>query len=162
MLKQYLECGQIVNTHGIRGEVKIKPETDSPESLLRLKTLYIGGNAMSVSSARAHKGCVIAKLSGVDTVEQAQALRGSTVSFRRDDLPLEPGAFFLQDVIGLTAVDSGSGEKLGTVESVIYLPAGSVFVINGEREILVPARGEFIGERDFDKNTVMISLIEGM
>ncbi|MBQ8929932.1 MAG: 16S rRNA processing protein RimM [Oscillospiraceae bacterium] len=162
MVKEYLDCGTVVNTHGVKGEIKINPEADSPAFLLQFHTLYLSGNPYEVTSARVHKGCVIAKLSGVDTIEAAQALRGMTVSFARKDAKLEPGAFFLQDLIGLTALDAATGEKLGLIDSVLYLPAGGVYVIKGEAEILVPARSEFLGEQDFEAGTVAVKLIEGM
>ena len=102
MVKRYLECGRIVNTHGLKGEVKLLCEADSPDTLLRFSTLYVDGQPMAVASARVHKGCLIVRFAGVDTVEKAEALRDKTVCFDRQDYPLPPGAFFLQDYIGLT------------------------------------------------------------
>ena len=90
MVKEYLDCGTVVNTHGVKGEIKINPEADSPAFLLQFHTLYLNRNPYEVTSARVHKGCVIAKLSGVDTIEAAQTLRGMTVSFARKDAKLEP------------------------------------------------------------------------
>lgn len=78
-MKQFLEAGQIVSTHGVQGEVKILPWADGPEFLLKFKTFYLGGKPVAVQSARIHKGCVLAKLEGVDTPEQATLLRGKTV-----------------------------------------------------------------------------------
>ena len=69
MKQPYLETGKVVNTHGIRGEVKIVPWADSPEFLCRFSTLYLDGTPYRVRSSRVHKGNVIASLEGVDTVE---------------------------------------------------------------------------------------------
>ena len=110
-MKELLDCGQIVNTHGIRGEVRVVPWADSPEFLCRLPALYIGGAAVRVLSSRVHKGSVIAKLDGVDTVEKAMALKGKTVQLHRADAKLPDGAFFLEDIIGLDVVD-GDGRRL--------------------------------------------------
>lgn len=105
MLSEFLEIGQIVNTHGIRGEVKLVPWADSPEFVCQFSTLYADGAPLKVSSARVHKGNVIAKLEGVDDVNAAMLLKGKTVHIRRADARLPEGSFFLADLIGLDVVD---------------------------------------------------------
>jgi 16S rRNA processing protein RimM len=162
MLKQYLEAGKIVNTHGIKGEVKLQPAAGNENFICQFKTLYIDSSGVKVLSSRVHKGCLIIKFDGTDTVEKAEALRGKTVYFNRDDANLKENEFFLQDLIGLKALDDATGEELGTVDSVIYLPAHDVYVIKGKREILIPAIHEFIGEKDFDAGTVKFKLLEGL
>lgn len=105
MKKQYLEIGKIVNTHGIRGDIKVQPWCDSPDFLAEFDTLYRKDQSpIVITSAKVHKGCVLMHVEGVDTVEQAQALRGMTLYMNRDDVELEEGAFFIQDVIGLPAI----------------------------------------------------------
>ena len=94
MKAQYLEAGKIVNTHGIAGEVKIIPWADGPEFLLDFDTLYIGGKPMDVQRARVHKNCVLAKLAGIDDINEAMKLKEKVVSIHRDDAKLEEGAFF--------------------------------------------------------------------
>ena len=84
-MKEFLDCGQIVNTHGVRGEVRIVPWADSPEFLCQFSTLYLDGAPRRVMSSRVHKGSVIARLDGVDTVEKAMLLRDKTVQIRRAD-----------------------------------------------------------------------------
>ena len=83
MEKRFLEAGQIVSTHGVQGEVKILPWADGPEFLLDFDTLYLNGRPYDVLSSRVHKTCVLAKLRGVDTPEQATLLRGQTGSIDR-------------------------------------------------------------------------------
>ena len=92
-MKEFLDCGEIVNTHGIHGEVRIVPWADSPDFICRFSTLYVDGNARNVRSSRVHKGSVITALEGVDTVEQAMALKGKTVQIRREDAKLPDGTF---------------------------------------------------------------------
>ena len=104
-MKEFLDCGQITNTHGIHGEVRIVPWADSPDFLRQFAALYVDGEARKVVSARVHKGSVIAKLDGVDTVEEAMRLKGKTVQIRRADAKLPEGAFFLADILGLDVVD---------------------------------------------------------
>ena len=89
MKAQYLEAGKIVNTHGIAGEVKIIPWADGPEFLLDFDTLYIDGKPMDVQRARVHKNCVLAKLAGIDDINEAMKLKEKVVSIHRDDAKLE-------------------------------------------------------------------------
>ena len=121
----------------------------------------MGGAAIKVLSSRVHKGSVIAKLDGVDTVEQAMALKGKTVQIRRADAKLPEGTFFLADIIGLDVVD-GDGRKLGILREVLSPSQQQVYVVEGEREILIPAVPEFILETNIGGGYIKVRLIEGM
>ena len=160
-MKEYLDCGQIVNTHGVRGEVRIVPWADSPDFLCRFSTLYLDGAPRRVLSSRVHKGSVIAKLDGVDTVEEAMLLRDKTVQISRADAKLPKGSFFLADVIGLNVVDE-DGRTLGTLKEVLCPSVQQVYVVEGEREILIPAVPEFILETNITGGYIKVRLIEGM
>ena len=158
---EFITAGQIVNTHGIHGEVRIVPWADSPDFLRGFGTLYVDGAPQKVTSARVHKGSVIAKLDGVDTVEKAMRLKGKTVQIRRADAKLPEGAFFLADIIGLDVVDE-AGERLGTLKEVLSPSRQQVYVVAGEREILIPAVPEFILETNIEGGYLKVRLIEGM
>lgn len=160
-MNEFLDCGQIVNTHGIHGEVRIVPWADSPEFLRGFSTLYVDGAPKSVLSGRVHKGSVIAKLDGVDTVEQAMLLKGKTVQIRRADAKLPEGTFFLADIIGLDVIDE-SGQKLGVLREVLSPSIQQVYVVDGEREIMIPAVPEFILETNIAGGYIKVRLIEGM
>ena len=160
-MNEFLDCGQIVNTHGIRGEVRIVPWADSPDFLCGFDRLYVDGGAKKVLSSRVHKGSVIAKLDGVDTVEQAMALKGKTVQIRRADAKLPEGAFFLADIIGLDVVDE-EGQKIGVLREVLSPSIQQFYVVEGEREILIPAVPEFILETNIEGGYIKARLIEGM
>lgn len=160
-MNEYLDCGQIVNTHGIHGEVRIVPWADSPEFLRGFSTLYVDSAPKSVLSGRVHKGSVIAKLDGVDTVEQAMLLKGKTVQIRRADTKLPEGTFFLADIIGLDVIDE-SGQKLGVLREVLSPSIQQVYVVDGEREIMIPAVPEFILETNIAGGYIKVHLIEGM
>ena len=160
-MKEYLDCGQIVNTHGVRGEVRIVPWADSPDFLCRFSTLYIDGAPRRVLSGRVHKGSVIVRLDGVDTVEEAMLLRDKTVQIKRADAKLRSGAFFLADIIGLKVLDE-DGRKLGTLKEVLSPSVQQVYVIEGEREIMIPAVPEFILETNITDGYIKVRLIEGM
>lgn len=160
-MKEFLDCGQIVNTHGIHGEVRIVPWADSPDFLCRFSTLYVDGKPIEVASSRVHKGSVIARLHGVDTVDQAMALKGKTAQIRRADAKLPDGAFFLADIIGLDVVDE-AGNKLGILKEVLSPSFQQVYVVEGEREIMIPAVPEFIFETNIEAGYLKVRLIEGM
>ena len=162
MKKRYLEAGQITTTHGVRGEVRIRPWADSAAFLKGFTVFYIDGKPFPVRSASVHKETLIASLDGVDSMEQAEALRGSVISIDREEARLEPGAYFLQDIIGLPVTEDETGETLGTVEDVMQLPGGDVLVIRGDREILVPRVPEFVRRVDTENGIVSVHLIEGM
>jgi len=161
MKKEFLEVGQIVNTHGIRGEVKLVPWADSPEFLLKFKTLYLAEEPVKVCSAKVHKGSVILALEGVEDVNAAMALKGKVLSIRRSDAKLPKGSFFLQDIIGAEVVTE-QGEVIGTLADVLDLPGNTVYVVKGEREILIPAVPEFVLNTDAEAGKITVRLIDGM
>ena len=161
MPDQFLECGKIVNTHGIRGEVKIQPWADSPEVLCALPALYIDGRKVAIRSARVHKGNVIALLEGVEDVDQAMLLKNKVVCLDRGDLKLPEGTFFLADLMGLRVIDE-AGAELGVLREVLSPSRQQVYVVQGEREILIPAVPEFILETNVPGGYIRVRLIEGM
>ena len=162
MKNQFLEAGQIVNTHGIRGEVKIVPWCDSPEFLLQFDTLYLDEKPVKVLEARAHKGNVLVRLEGVDDVNAAMVLKGRTVSIDRTRVVLPEGRHFLADLMGLDVLDADSGEKLGIIADVLTPPAHEVYVVKGKHEYLIPAVDEFVIETNVEGGYIRVRLIEGM
>ena len=157
-----LEAGKIVGTHGLRGEVKLLPWADSPGFLAGFGRLHIDGAPVRVLAARVHKNCVIAALDGVDDIDGAIRMKNKIVFIDRGDVQLEEGRHFVADLIGLRALDEKTGQELGTVADVMSLPSNDVYVIRGEREILVPAVPEFVAAVDVEGGYVKLRLIEGM
>lgn len=162
MKQEFLEGGQIVNTHGIRGEVKIVSWCDTPEYLAKIPTYYIDGEPVKVHSARVHKGNVIAALAGVEDVNAAMRLKNKIVHLSRTDAKLPAGQFFLADLIGLDVLDADTGEKLGAIADVLTPSVQKVYVVRGDREILIPAVDQFIVETNIDGGYIRVRLIEGM
>ena len=159
--KQFLECGKIVNTHGLRGEVKIQPWCNTPDFLLEFDRLFLDGTERRLLSARVHKGCVIAKLYGIDDVNAAMACKNKIVYINRDDADIGEDNWFIQDIIGLP-VFTQAGEQLGVLREVLNLPASDVYVVQGEREYLIPAVDAFLHEVDVENGRIVVSIIEGM
>ena len=162
MKNRFLEAGQIVNTHGVRGEVKIVPWCDSPEFLLQFETLYLDEKPVKVLQARVHKSSVLARLEGVDDVNAAMALKGRTVFIDRTGVVLPEGRHFIADLIGLDVLDADSGEKLGVVADVLTPPAHEVYVVKGEHAYMIPAVDEFLVETNVEGGYIRVRLIKGM
>jgi len=160
-MKKYLEAGIVVNTHGIKGEVKIQPWADSAEFLSDFRRLYIDGKPIELESARVHKDCLIAQFKGVSDINTAMVLKNKIVSIDRDDAKLPKGAFFISDLIGATVSDE-RGNELGKLTDVLELPSSNVYVVTGDREILIPAVPQFIIKTDADAGIVTVRLIDGM
>jgi len=161
MKEQFLEAGKIVNTFGIRGEVKLDPWCDSAEFLKPFKTLYIDGKPRKVASSRVHKGMLIVKFEDVEDVNGAMLLKNKLVHFDRADAKLPRGHFFLADIIGATVIDE-QGREVGKLTEVMDLPAGHVYVVKGEHEHSIPAVPEFILDTDIENGIIRVHLIEGM
>lgn len=163
MKNQFLETGQIVNTHGVRGEVKIMPWADSPDFLCQFDTLYIDGQPIRVLSARPHKAMVLASLDGVDTVEKAMRLKGKILTVDRTQIKLPAGRHFLADLFGLKVLDAATGEELGTLEDILTPPAHNVYVVKGKgKKYMIPAVPAFISETNVESGYLKVNLIEGL
>lgn len=164
-MKKYLEIGQIVGTHGIKGEVRINPWCDSPDFLASFKVLYkdSGKTPIEVSRARVHQRIVIAKLKGIDNVNDAAVLRNTVLFIDRDDAEIPKGSYFIQDLIGCEVRDIDSGEVLGTVSDVSQTGANDVWHIKrGEKEYLIPAIPDVVIETDVENSLIKIRPLKGI
>ncbi len=162
MTKRFLEAGRIVNTHGVRGEVKIEPWCDSPEWFCRLERVYLDGTPLRFRSARPQGRFVLAALEGVEDLDAAILLKNKVVYLDRNEVALPEGAVFLQDLIGLRAVNDDTGEVFGTISDVLELPSGRVYEVKGGGGHLIPDRPEFVRKLDPAAGEVRFRLIEGL
>jgi len=158
MRLQFLEAGEIVTTHGVRGEMKVLPWADSPEFLMDFNRVRIGNTDYKVESCRIQKTCNLLKLRGIDTVEDAQLLRGKTVQVYREDA--DPDAIFVAELIGVEVV--ADGVQIGTIADVLDYPGNKVYVVRGEHEYMIPAVKHFVLSTDMDAGIMQVRLIEGM
>lgn len=159
--KQYIEAGKIVNTHGVKGEVKIQVWLDSPDFMRKFKTVYIDEKGVKINSARVHKGFLIAKLDGADDINAAMSLKNKTVYIDRADAPLKKGEYFLCDIIGAEVVTE-DGAKLGVLADILETPASDIYIVRGETEHMIPAVPEFILNTDAENGVITVRLIDGM
>ena len=158
MKLEFLDAGEIVTTHGVRGEMKILPWGDSPDFLMDFKRVRIDGTEYKVESCRVQKTCNLMKLQGIDTVEDAQTLRGSTVQVYRQDAPAD--LIFAAELIGIDVFCDGA--LIGKITDVLDYPGNKVYVVKGEHEYMIPAVKAFILETDMFKEQMQVKLIEGM
>ena len=166
MQKPFLETGKITGTHGLKGEVRVQPWADSPEFLSGFETLYLdnGARRLTVTSARVHKQMVIMKFSGVDTVEQAEQLRNRILYMDRSDVELEEGAYFIQDLLGLTVVDDYTGEALGVLADVSETGANDVYHIRMQdgRTVLIPVIPDVVRDISPEKGQIRVFRMKGL
>ena len=162
--KQFLEAGQIVGTHGIAGEVRVQPWCDSPKFLSKFSILYYDEGRTPVHiKSRPHKNIALMKLEGVQTVQEASALRGRILWLNREDAKLKEGSYFIQDLIGLRVVDAETGEQYGTISDVSTTGANDVYHIQTPKgEALIPAVPSVIAEVNIDSGILRIRAIKGM
>ncbi len=160
MKKRFIETGEIVSTHGIKGEVKVYPWSDSPEFLTGFKKFYTdgeGGGLLKASSARVHKSMVLIQFEGIDDVASAAAMRGKVLYIDRNDVRLQNGRYFVQDLIGCKVYDDETGVLYGKISEIFKTGANDVWRIkNGEKEHLFPAVSVFIKEIDTENETAKI------
>lgn len=158
MKLQFLEAGEIVTTHGVRGEVKVLPWADSPEFLLDFNRVMIGTKEYKVQQCRVQKSCNLVKLAGVDSMEDAQLLRGKILQVYREDAP--KGLIFAAELVGIQVYADGA--LIGQLTEVLDYPGNKVYVVKGEYEYMIPAVKAYILSTDLDENRMEVRLIEGM
>ena len=158
MKLQYIEAGEIVNTHGIRGEVKVLCWLDDPEMLCEFDRCRINGKDYTMEQVRVQKTCNLVKFQGIDTMDAAQAMRGKTIELYREDIDDE--VIFAAELIGVDVYSDG--QFVGKIKDVLDYPGNSVYVVKGEHEYMIPAVKAFVLSTDVDGNRMEVKLIEGM
>lgn len=155
-----LAVGTILAPHGLRGEFKLRLQTNDPEHLLTLKRLYLGDEAAprTVLSARMHQGNALLRLQGISSPETVERLRGSTLSIRASDArPLAPNEYFLFQIIGLD-VFTEAGERIGKVTDLMETGANDVLVITPDEgpDILLPSHPDVVLSMDPAEGKVVV------
>ena len=154
----FIEAGEIVTTHGVRGEMKILTWLDSPEDLCDFGRCRIDGKEYRIENCRVQKTCNLLKVSGIDTMEAAQTMRGKIVELYREDI--SDDVIFGAELIGVNVYAQDT--LLGKIEDVLDYPGNQVYVVWGEHEYLIPAVKAFVLSTDLDANRMQVNIIEGM
>ena len=164
MRPEFITVGTVVNAHGVRGEVKVNPAGFDPAFIASFRTLYIDGKETKVTAARVHKSTVLLTLPGVDTMDDALALKGRTVAIRRTDARLPKGQFFDEELEGCAVVDDATGQEIGRLDKVLSYPAHKVYQVRGgAHEYLIPAVPDvFIVSADPDAEVIRVRMMKGL
>ena len=169
MKKQFLETGKIVSTHGIKGEVKIYPWCDEPEFITDFDVLYLdnhGQSTLEILSSRIHKGMVIAFIKGYDSIEKSNELKNKILYVDRNDIEMDEGDYFLQDIIGMTVIDVDTEQVYGILSDYSDTGAHRNYHIkcdNSAKELLFPAIEDLvIIDVNLDTNIMKIRPMEGL
>ena len=163
---QFLECGKIINTHGVRGGVKLESWCDTPNDLASLEKVFLKNGdeyiRHKVKKSSIFKQFVLFELDGINDINTAEMLKGTIVYADRDDISIDEDAFFIADIIGLPVIDIATGDEIGKLSDVLNLGASDLYEINTKNgKKLIPAVPEFIKEVDLEKG-IFVALIEGM
>ena len=158
MKLQFIKAGEIVTTHGVRGEVKVLCWLDDPEMLCDFDRCRIGGKEYKMEQVRVQKTCNLVKLCGIDTMEAAQLMRGKIIELYREDIDDE--IIFADELIGVEVY--AQDHCIGKITDVLDYPGNSVYVVKGEHEYMIPAVSAFIIGTDMAANRMDVQLIEGM
>ena len=168
MKKERLEVGQIVNTFGIKGFVKIYPYVDDISRFDNLKKVHIKSKKeekeLQIEEVKYQKNMVLVKFKGIETVENAEKLRNSFVEIdRADAIPLEEGQYFIADLLGLE-VFLDTGEKLGVLEDIYNTGSSDIYVVKNElgKQFLLPYIDEVIKQINLEEGKIIVHIIEGL
>ena len=164
-MDKLIETGKIVSVFGIKGEVKVQPWCDDPQLLCELDTLYYkSGTPVEIERARVANNIVVMKIKGVDTANDANKLRNRVLYLDRDDIVLEEGAFFIQDLIGLKVIDADNGREYGIITDVSQTGANDVYHIKAPdgKMYYIPAIKDVVKQTDIKGGEMLITPLEGL
>lgn len=164
MKNEILEIGRVVNTHGIRGELKIQPWCDDAEIFNELEYVYIGGEKFTVLRSRMHKNCIILLADGIDSINTAETYKNQIVTVEREQLgELPEGTYYVADLEGLE-VRTTDGDVLGTIDEVIKTGSNDVYAVKkaGKKPVLIPVIDEVVLEVNIEEGFVLVKLMKGL
>lgn len=170
---EYLECGKIVNTHGVKGVLKIESWCDSPSVLARLERIYVKEKGTykeyDVLHSSVQKSFVLMSICGIETVEAAIPLKGTVLYAARDDIAPNvtdgerQDVYFVAEMIGTKIVDADTGKEYGTLKDITNLGASDIYVIDTPSgEVMMPAVDEFVKKIDADNDIILVTPIPGI
>ena len=166
-MEQYLKVGVISSTHGIKGEVKVFPTTDSPERFKTLKNVILETGKqqipLEIAGVKFFKQFVIVKFKGIDNINDIEKYRGMELFVSREDaVELEDDEFYIADLIGMKVVTED--EELGTLKDIMETGANDVYIIDTEKygELLLPAIHDCILDVDVENDVMTVHLLDGL
>lgn len=166
---KYYNVGKIVNTHGVRGEVRVLATTDFvDERFAAGNTLYLQEKdaplALEIEKARQHKGFILVKFVGYDNINDVEKFRDHELMVSADDQqPLEDGQYYYHQIIGLN-VQTTAGRPLGKIKEILSPGANDVWVVERpkQKDLLLPVIDDVVKNVDLDNGLVEVELMEGL
>lgn len=167
MIKEYLELGQIVSTHGVKGEVRFNPWCDSPSFIKKFKTLYLDKNGekpIRLKSVKIQNNMAILCLEGIDDIEKAKFYKNTVLYIKRADASLPNDVWFVSELIDCSVYDSKTDKLLGQITDVTQTGANDVWYIKtpSGREVLIPAIKDVVVSVDVKDGVIKINLLKGL
>lgn len=163
----YFVIGKIVNTQGIKGEVRVIPTTDDINRFKDLKEIYISSrknmDLYEIQSVRFHKQFVLLKFKGIDNMNEAELLKNCEVKISKDlAIPCEKDEYYISDLYGMEVI-TDTDENIGIIEDIIFTGANDVYVVKkGDSEILIPAIKQCILDVNIEEKIMKVHLLEGL
>ncbi|MCX7715281.1 MAG: ribosome maturation factor RimM [Clostridia bacterium] len=164
----WLEVGKIINTHGLKGEVKVVPWTDSPQIFEDIEYVYIKGKSKNeklfIDGVKYQKNNLIVKFDTIDSIEKAEGYKGQILYAERDCLaPLPEGVYYIADLIGMTVEDE-NGRELGIVDNVFNTGSNDVYEVQreGRKPLLIPVIKDVVKKVDLSEKRISVKLMEGL
>lgn len=164
---EYLDIGKVINTHGVKGEVKVLPLTDNPERYDLLKHLFLDRDGTlkeyNVEWVKYHKGFVLLKLKGIDNLNHAEEVKNCILKVHRSQaVELPEGSYFICDLIGIIVYDL-EGKELGSLRDVLQTGSNDVYVVSKDgSDILIPALKTVVKDIDLEHRRILVDLPEGI
>ena len=162
-MQDKFEIGKIVNTFGIKGEVKIIPYTDDMGQFKKMEDIYVNNKVMKIENVRFHKNAVIIKLEGIDNMNDAENLRNATLEILRPKKNLPTNTYYITDLIGLD-VYTDENNFLGKVKDIYNTGANDIYIVetSNNKEILLPAIKEVIKKVDIENKKIIVHILKGL
>lgn len=159
-MRKFISVGQIINTHGIKGELKVYPLSDDIKRFRNLSKVYIDGEEKKVVWCKMQADKVILKLSDIETMEDAVKLKDKYIDVLREDaVTLKEGRYYIADIIGCSVVDT-DGTNYGKISEVLQTGSNDVYWIKGENEILIPALKDIVLKIDIENEKITIKPVK--
>ncbi|MCD8390320.1 MAG: ribosome maturation factor RimM [Firmicutes bacterium] len=163
-----LEVGKIVNTHALKGEVKIAVWMDYPEDFEALEYVYVktraGETRLNIEGIKYQKNNLIVKFREITDIDEAARYKNSVLYAERGMIPMEDGAHFIADLIGLDVIDSEAGEKIGVVADVFNTGSNDIYDVrrDGKKNLLLPVIDDVVKEIDIENGRILVYMMEGL
>lgn len=159
-MESFLSIGEIINTHGIKGEVKVYPLTDDIKRFKNLKKVFINGEEKNILGCKFKNKFVVLKIEGIDSIEEANRYRNKYLEIKKENaVKLPEGSYFIADLVECTVVDE-EGNTIGNMKDVMETGSNDVYVVQGEKEVLIPAIKQVVTNIDIENKIITIKPLE--